>query len=130
MIGFLDLTVAENIFINHEIIKNGLVDWKEMNKKTDEILKTLDVNFSSTDKLGNLSLPQQQVVAIAKALSVNADIIIMDEPTASLSKKESLQIYDVVDKLKNEGKSIIYISHRLEDIYRLAERMTVIRDGR
>jgi len=127
--SYPDLTVAENIFINHEIRKGGFLDWKSMNRTADELLKQLDSDFSSTEKMGNLSVAQQQMVEIAKALSTNARIIIMDEPTAALTKNESEQLYRITEKLRDDGKSIIFISHRLEDMYRLASRVTVFRDA-
>ncbi len=123
------LTVTENIFMGHEIRRNGFLQWKKMNQEAREILDQLHVNFSPTDVMSSLSVAQQQLVEIAKALSMNADIIIMDEPTAALTKSESEDLYKITEKLRHEGKSIILISHRLEDMYRLADRVTVFRDS-
>lgn len=127
--SYPDLTVAENIFMGHEIIKSGIIQWKEMNKNANELLAQLDAEFKATAEMGTLSVAHQQMVEIAKALSMNAKIIILDEPTAALTKNESEKLYKIVDKLKSEGVSIIFISHRFEDMYRLADRVTVFRDS-
>lgn len=124
------LSVTENIFMGHEKVKNGRIQWKQMHKMAEELLAPLNVEFRPTQIMGTLSVAQQQMVEIAKALSMNARIIIMDEPTASLTKRESEELYRITEKLRSEGKSIIFISHRLEDMYRLASRVTVFRDAR
>lgn len=127
--SYPDLTVAENIFMNHEIKKNGILQWKEMNKKAQEFLDELDAGFKSTAEMGTLSVAEQQMVEIAKAVSTNARIIILDEPTAALTANESQKLYKIVDQLRDNGVSIIFISHRFEDMYRLATRVTVFRDS-
>lgn len=127
--SYPDLTVAENIFMGHEVIKSGMIQWREMNKRAAELLAQLDAEFKPTAEMGALSVAHQQMVEIAKALSMNAKIIILDEPTAALTKNESEKLYKIVDKLKEEGVSIIFISHRFEDMYRLADRVTVFRDS-
>jgi rhamnose transport system ATP-binding protein len=123
------LTVAENIFMGHEIIKHRMIQWKTMNEEANKLLKELNADFDATAEMGTLSVAQQQMVEIAKALSTNAKIVILDEPTAALTKRESEELYRIVDKLKEEGVSIIFISHRFEDMYRLASRVTVFRDS-
>ena len=123
------LTVAENIFMGHEIMKGRMVDWRSMKAEANKLLRQLDADFDSSAEMGNLSVAQQQMVEIAKAMSTNARIIILDEPTASLTKSESEKLYTLVDKLKADGVSIIFISHRFEDMYRLADRVTVFRDS-
>lgn len=123
------LTVTENIFMNNEVIKHGMVQWKQMNEEASKLLGQLNADFKATDEMGNLSVAQQQMVEIAKALSRNAKIVILDEPTAALTKNESEELYKIVDKLKADGVSIIFISHRFEDMYRLADRVTVFRDS-
>ncbi len=128
--SYPDLTVTENIFMGHEIIKNGMIQWKQMNEEADKLLRELNADFKSADEMGSLSVAQQQVVEIAKALSTNARIIILDEPTAALTQNESEELYRIIDKLKAEGVSIIFISHRFEDMYRLADRVTVFRDSK
>ncbi|MEE1315230.1 MAG: sugar ABC transporter ATP-binding protein [Faecalimonas sp.] len=127
--SYPDLTVTENIFMNHEIKKRGMIQWKEMNRRAKELLAQLDADFEPTEEMGSLSVAQQQMVEIAKALSTNAKIVILDEPTAALTANESEKLYRIVDKLKEDGVSLIFISHRFEDMYRLAERVTVFRDS-
>ncbi len=127
--SYPDLTVAENIFMGHEIIKHGMIQWKKMNAEANKLLQRMNADFDSTAEMGTLSVAQQQMVEIAKALSTNARIIILDEPTASLTKRESEELYKIVDALKEDGVSIIFISHRFEDMYRLASRITVFRDS-
>lgn len=127
--SYPDLTVAENIFMGHEIIRTGIIWWKKMNEEAGGLLAQLDADFMPTDEMGALSVAQQQMVEIAKALSANARIIILDEPTAALTKNESEKLYKIVDKLRENGVSIIFISHRFEDMYRLASTVTVLRDS-
>ena len=123
------LSVAENIFMGHLKKRYGIVQWKAMYEEADRLLQELNADFDSRQLMGNLSVAQQQMVEIAKALSVNAKIIIMDEPTAALTKRESEELYRITRKLRDEGVSIIFISHRFEDMYALASRVTVFRDA-
>ena len=123
------LTVAENIFMGHEKLKRGIIQWADMNTAANKLLSQLDADFDATDEMGALSVAQQQMVEIAKALSMEARIIIMDEPTAALTKNESERLYRIAEKLRDEGTSIIFISHRFEDMYELASRVTVFRDS-
>jgi rhamnose transport system ATP-binding protein len=127
-----DLSVSENIFIGHEKIHplTRRIDWKDLHGRAEELLQRLDADFSARTTMGNLSVAQQQIVEIAKALSANARIIIMDEPTAPLTARESEDLYRITEGLRDKGASIIFISHRLEDMYRLASRVTVFRDAR
>lgn len=127
--SYPQLSVAENIFMGHEIVKNGIIQWKEMHRRSDELLKELGADFKSSDEIEALSVAQQQMVEIAKALSLDARIIIMDEPTAALTNQESEHLYTIAEKLRDKGNSIIFISHRFEDMYRLASRVTVFRDA-
>lgn len=124
------LTVTENIFMGHEKVKHGIIKWREMNEAADDLLRELNADFKSTMEMGALSVAQQQMVEIAKALSMEARIIIMDEPTAALTKSESEELYRIAEKLRDKGTSIIFISHRFEDMYRLASRVTVFRDAK
>ncbi|MFA9376423.1 MAG: sugar ABC transporter ATP-binding protein [Lachnotalea sp.] len=128
--SYPQLSVTENIFMGHEKVKNGRIQWKAMNQEADLLLEQLNSDFKSTDEMGTLSVAQQQMVEIAKALSMDARIIIMDEPTASLTKRESEELYKIAEKLRDNGASIIFISHRFEDMYRLASRVTVFRDSK
>ena len=127
--SYPDLTVAENIFMGHEIVKHGIIQWKKMNEEANKLLKRMNAEFDATAEMGTLSVAEQQIVEIAKALSTNAKIIILDEPTASLTKRESEELYRIVDQLRESGVSVIFISHRFEDMYRLASRVTVFRDS-
>jgi len=124
------LTVTENIFMGHEKRKHGLLQWKAMHKEAQALIETLDADFQASDLMGTLSVAQQQMVEIAKALSMNARIIIMDEPTAALTRGEAERLYEITEKLRDEGAAIIFISHRFEDMYRLASRVTVYRDAK
>jgi len=124
------LTVTENIFMGHEKVKFGKIMWNQMNNEANDFLKQLRADFSATVEMGALSVAQQQMVEIAKALSMNARIIIMDEPTAALTKTESEELYRITENLRDNGTSIIFISHRFEDMYRLATRVTVLRDSK
>ncbi len=127
-----DLSVTENIFIGHEKINRltRKIDWREMHGRAEDLLGQLDADFDPRTSMGSLSVAQQQIVEIAKALSANARIIIMDEPTAPLTNRESEDLYRITEALRDKGVSIIFISHRLEDMYRLASRVTVFRDSR
>ncbi len=125
-----DLSVTENIFIGHEKTGAfGRLRWNDMHEEAGKLLSRLNANFSPRDQMGALSVAQQQMVEIAKAFSQNARIIIMDEPTAALTKSESEDLYRITEQLRDEGVSIIFISHRFEDMYRLASRVTVFRDS-
>ena len=124
-----DLSVTENIFMGHQIKKGPIMDWKAMHRKAAELLGRLNADFDPKSEMGTLSVAQQQMVEIAKALSTDARIIILDEPTASLTANESKELYRIVKQLRDEGVSIIFISHRMEDMYELADRVTVFRDA-
>lgn len=130
--SYPDLTVTENIFIGHEEVTPRIkrILWNSMNKKAQELLESLSANFAPTVRMGSLSVAQQQIVEIAKALSVNAKVIIMDEPTAALSNRESEELYRITKQLRDNGVAIIFISHRMEDFDRLADRVTVLRDAK
>ncbi|MBY0124551.1 sugar ABC transporter ATP-binding protein [Bacillus sp. S/N-304-OC-R1] len=124
------LTVAENIFLGREPKRFGLVDYKKMVKQTVALLSQFGLELDPTVKVHTLSIGQQQVVEIAKSLSLNAEILIMDEPTAVLTEKETQNLFTIIQRLKNEGVSIIYISHRLNELKYFCDRITVLRDGK
>jgi ribose transport system ATP-binding protein len=129
----LHLSAAENIFLGREILlshKLGILDRQALNKNTAEILKRLNLSFSPQAPVRELSAAQRQMVEIAKALSAEARIIILDEPTASLSETEIERLFQVIRDLKKRGIAFIYISHRLEEISEIGDRVTVLRDGR
>ena len=127
---YVHLSVTENIFIGHELRNRfGLLDWPEMHRRAEKLLRSLGSGIDPRTLMGNLSVAEQQVVEISKAVSANAEIVIMDEPTAALSKRECEELYRITEQLRSEGKSILFISHRLEDMYRLADSVTVFRDA-
>ena len=123
------LTVTENIFLGREIIQNGMLKDKEMGKEAKRILDELNVDIDPDAVVGNLSVSKQQMVEIAKALSTNAQVIIMDEPTSALTSKEIDDLFRIIKKLKGEGRSIIYISHKLEELQYIIDRVMILRDG-
>lgn len=124
------LTVYENIFLGREIKnKLGMLDKKTMIKETKEILERLKVDIKPRTLVNSLSIAQQQMVEIAKALSLNAKIIIMDEPTDTLTDQEVSSLFNIIHELKSQGKGLIYISHRLKEVFEICDRLTVLRDG-
>ena len=128
--AYQHLSVTENIFIGHEkMTKFHTIDWKQMHKDAKALLERLGSDIDPHSSMGNLTVAEQQIVETAKAISTNAKIIIMDEPTAALSKRECEELYRITEQLRDEGCSIIFISHRFEDMYRLATRVTVFRDS-
>ena len=127
--SYPDLSVAENIFIGHEFKTGPFINWRKANREAKKLLDSVGADFSPTASVGSLSVAQQQLVEIAKALSMNAIILIMDEPTAALSQREAEELYSISRKLRDQGTAIILISHRFEDIYGLADRVTVFRDA-
>ena len=125
-----DLTVEENLFMGKEIHgKFGICDKKVMQKKAQEALNTLGVNISPKTVMSELSVGQQQMVEICKALMADAKVIIMDEPTAALTQSETVALFKVIESLRKKGVSMVYISHRMEEIFELCDRITVLRDG-
>lgn len=131
MNNFLEMPVVDNMFLNKELRnKFGLMDEKAMAKQAEHYLGELGaVHVDVHEPIGNLSVGRQQMVEIAKSLMSNAKLIIMDEPTAALTENEISLLFDVVKKLKAQGVSFIYISHRMEEIFQIADRCTVMRDG-
>lgn len=124
------LSVAENIFIGREPLHpGGFIDWKKMNSDVRNLMKPFNIDIDPRTKIYMLSPAYQQVVEIAKALSLQSDILVMDEPTAPLTGNEVNKLFDIIHNLKQRGVSIIYISHRLEEIPQVADRVTVLRDG-
>jgi rhamnose transport system ATP-binding protein len=127
---FDELTVTENIFIGNHITKsNSLIDWKAMRVKTQKILDDLEANILPDEKIKDLSIAQRHIVQISRSLIHDADIVIMDEPTASLSQKEINELYEIIRNLKKQNKSIIFISHKLDEVMEVCDEYTVLRDG-
>jgi len=124
------LSVSENIFMNRLKKTKGRIDWKGIDKEAQKLLDGYEFNFSATEKVENLSAAQKQLVEIAKVLSYNAKIVVMDEPTSSLTSNETEILFGIIEKLKKESVSIIFISHKLEEVFRLCDTTTVLRDGK
>ena len=126
------ITVAQNIFLNREYKnKFGLIDHKRMEKEAAELLKSLNCEYINVKSyVKNLSVAEQQMVEIAKAVSKNASILVFDEPSAALSDSETEFLFKMIRQLKEEGVSMVYISHRMNEILEICDRVTVIRDGK
>lgn len=125
------LTVAQNIFLGREPVKDfsKLINWKKLNQDAKVYLDRLNLDFGPETLVMDLSIAQQQMVEVAKALSFDAQVLIMDEPTSALTENESEILFQLIGELRNRGIAVIYISHRMEEIQRLADRVTVFRDG-
>lgn len=124
-----DLTVGQNITLGYEPKKGPFVDFAKMHKEVDEILSELECSFRSQDMVRNLTSGEKQMLAIAKALYHHSDIISLDEPTASLTLKETERLFKIVEKLKKDGITILYVSHHLDEIFQICDRATIMRDG-
>lgn len=125
-----ELSVAENIWLGELPLKSfGRVDWATLYSKTDAILKTLNVGFNAKTRVGDLSIANQQMVEIARALTVDPRAVIFDEPTASLTDAEKVVLFEVIADLQSRGVGVIYISHRMEEIFKITDRISVLRDG-
>jgi len=124
-----NLTVAENIFLGSEITRAGMVKRHQMADEAQQVINRLGAQFSATDKVSRLSIAEQQQVEIARALHRNSRILVMDEPTAALSNRETEQLFALIKRLRSEGMAIIYISHRMAEVYELSDRVSVLRDG-
>ena len=125
-----DLNVAENIFLGRQPTAiGGRIDWRKLYSEADRLLTSLGVHLDLKTKARNLSIAQMQSVEIARAFSLNARILIMDEPTSSLTLNEVAELFGLVRRLRDEGAAIIFISHRLEELFEVADRVTVLRDG-
>ena len=128
---FGDLTVAENVFAGREPfrrVSRGL-DFRRMRAECRGLFATLGVDLDPDARVGSLSLSEQQLVEVAKALSIDGRVIIMDEPTAALSRSETSRLLDVARGLRDAGRSVIYVSHHLDEVFEIADRVTVLRDG-
>ena len=124
------LTVAQNIYIGREPRKHKLLlDERQINRQTQELLDTLNIDLDPRDKVMDLPVAAQQMVEIAKAVSYNSEVLVMDEPTAALADNEIEQLFAIIRRLKSNGVGIIYISHRLEELKQITDRISVLRDG-
>jgi ABC-type sugar transport system ATPase subunit len=127
---FQDLNVTENLYLGHTRGKGrAFINWNDLYKKSDALLETLNVRMRSRDPVRGMTIADQQMIEIACALSQNARVIIMDEPTAALSHGEVENLFGMIRKLKSQGKAIVFIGHRLDEILEIADRITVLRDG-
>lgn len=124
-----DLTVAQNIYIGREPKVGPFVSERRLNQQTAELLQRLDIHLDPRQKVGELTVAEQQMVEIAKALSFNAKVLIMDEPTSALTDTEVEVLFTLIEQLKTTGTGIVYISHRMDELRRLADRVSVLRDG-
>lgn len=125
-----ELTVGENIFLGREPSRFGIVNWHELYDKAAKLLQDLHLDIDARAQAGSLGIGQQQLVEIAKALSQNAKILVLDEPTSALTDAEVETLFEILEKLKTRGVGLIYISHKLDEVFRMSERITVLRDGR
>lgn len=125
-----NLSVAENLFIGREPKKLGAIDWKTMNKKSGELLHSLDIDIDVTKTLDNYSIAIQQMIAIARAVDMSAKVLILDEPTSSLDDSEVDKLFILMRRLKAQGVGIIFVTHFLEQVYEVCDRITVLRNGR
>lgn len=130
---FEEMTILENIFLGHEITKKvagiTVLDYEAMEKKAEKIFEMMNVSMDLHEKIRKLGMAQKQMVEIAKALTFQSRIFILDEPTASLTQREVAALFEIVRKLKSNNVAVVYISHRLEEIFELCDRVTVVRDG-
>jgi rhamnose transport system ATP-binding protein len=126
---FPDLDIAENIFVGRQPLHGGRIAWRQMYADAEALLRRLGVTLNPRTRARALSVAQMQMVEIARAISVNARVLIMDEPTSSLTSREVEDLFTIVRQLRSQGTAIVFISHRLEELFALADRVTVLRDG-
>ena len=128
---FPDLTVTENIFMGHHVrgARSRLLDWRSMGKRTRALLDQLEIDIDPKAIVKNLSVAERQMIEIVKALSINASVVIMDEPTSALTLNEVEHLYKIIRRLKEQGKAVIFISHKFDEIFAIADYYTVLRDG-
>jgi ribose transport system ATP-binding protein len=124
-----ELSVAENVFLNKPAITGSWIKWNRINKKTREIINSIGFSIDPSVKAGSLSIAQQQIVEIAKALSAQVRVLVLDEPSAVLGPQDVQKLFEILLRLKKEGVAIIYISHNLNEIFTIADRITVLKDG-
>lgn len=124
-----NLTVAENIYLGRQPQKHGIIDWTQMNHRARALFEKLGIHLDVTARVRELSIAQQQMVEIAKAVSFDAKLVIMDEPTSSLTDQETKILFKIIQELSSSGIAVIFITHRMEEIFAIADRVTVLRDG-
>ncbi|MGI5858832.1 MAG: sugar ABC transporter ATP-binding protein [Tepidanaerobacteraceae bacterium] len=123
------LSVAENIFLGRQQRKKGIIQWKAMFQDAERLFEKIGIHIDVREKVGHLSVAQQQMVEIAKAISHNAKVVIMDEPTSSLTTQETEILFTIIKRLKSQGSSVIFITHRIDEIFTISDRLSVLRDG-
>jgi galactofuranose transport system ATP-binding protein len=128
LLGFR--TVAENIYLGREPRRRGLVDWRKMHADAAALLDSLGLDIGPRDTLGTLNTARQQMVAIARGVSLGAKVLVLDEPTSSLAEREVGILYDLIRRLQSQGTGIVYISHRFDELYTVCDRVTILRDGK
>ena len=126
---FDNLSVAENLFVNGQPVRRGAVDWRRLRADARSVLKDLDADFDADTPAGRLSIAQKHVVQIARALVHESRVLILDEPTASLSQRECVELFRIVRKLRDAGRALLFISHRFDEVFEIADRYAVFRDG-
>ncbi|MFC5598686.1 sugar ABC transporter ATP-binding protein [Deinococcus cellulosilyticus] len=123
-------SVSENILLGREPRRFGFIDWKEMHRQAEDIVRSMGLKLNVREELGNFPIATQQMVAIARAISQKAKLVVMDEPTSSLDESEVETLFDVIRKLKSENVAVIFVSHYLDELYAISDQITVMRDGR
>lgn len=123
------LSVAENIYLGRQPKQNGMIQWKKMYADAGNLLQRLDIHLNVHEKTGRLTIAQRQLVEIAKAVSLDAKVVIMDEPTSSLTSAETEILFKIIETLRQAGTAVIFITHRMDEIYRICDRISVLRDG-
>ena len=124
-----DLTVAENIYAGREPVRHGRIDWRRINRQSRELLSQFDLDIDVTVRLDNYSVAVQQMIAIARAVDIQAKILILDEPTSSLSTAEVEKLFQIMRMLKDRGMGIVFVTHFLDQVYAISDRITVLRNG-
>jgi D-xylose transport system ATP-binding protein len=124
------MSIAENIFLGDEIASHGIINWDKVYQETGKLLQEVGLTVNPATKVIHLGVGEQQLVEIAKALSKNTELLILDEPTASLTESETKRLFDILRKLKAKGVTCVYISHRLAEVFEITDRVTVLRDGK
>ena len=126
-----NITIGENVLMGTKFPKNklGMVDWKKVHERAHFLLKSIGSDLDPRSYVSTLSVAQQQMVEIARALSIEAEVLVMDEPTASLTHKEIDKLFIIINELKQKGVAIVYISHRMDEIFKISDRCTILRDG-
>lgn len=125
----LDMTIAENLFLGKEFCKGKFIDYRKMNSEATALMERVGVDLPPTMLMKELTVSQMQMIEIAKALAYNAEIIIMDEPSATITEREIANLFDIIQGLKEDGRCIVYITHKMDEVFKIADEITVFRDG-